>query len=258
MASEVTEQVAEQLEEAAEATRQIDTRALGYFFAGIGVGVAVGFIFGYRFNKEKIKAETLRESEEEIEQIREFYQQKLLAALPKPSVGELVEERGYSVKVEDEELIRPLRPTVPVREPSQETRPLSSLPRIFRTEIASKDKNEGWSFPQEMGRRSPDNPYIIHQDEYARNETDYTQVTYIYYAEDDILADEDETILHNRENLIGVGVLSRFGHGTDDYNILYIRNPLLELEIEICRSPGSYESEVLGLDPNEPPDAETT
>lgn len=250
-AEQVAEQVADHLEEAAQVTRQIDSRAVGFFFSGVAVGVFAGFIVGYRFNREKIKAEAFKKSEEEVQKIRDHYQQKVVAASPKPSVSQVVAERGYALPEDLPE--RPLPPPVPIteeelRERSLHIRTEDVLKRVFRTELSSKDKNDGWSFPKELARRTPDEPHIIHQDEFANNDSEYQQTTYIYYVEDDVLVDEDETVINNRENLIGHNVLTRFGHGTDDYNILYIRNPLLELEIEICRSPGSYEEEVLGLE----------
>lgn len=263
MAAEpVTEQVAEHIEEVAQVTREINTQALRYFFGGVGIGVAVGFFFGYRFNREKIRAEAFAQSAEEINQMRELYQRKdekikeeaakAVFARNKPSVEELVEERGYRAAEEAEDTShRPLKAPVPTS-PAR----IRTTKKTYRTELAEKDKMDGWSFPKELAQRTPHRPYIIHQDEFALNESEFEQVSYVYYAEDDTLAAEDESILGNRDELIGPNVLTRFGHGTDDYNILYIRNPVLELEMEICRSPGSYEEEVLGLDPNESHDAQ--
>lgn len=249
---QVAEQTAEHIEEVAQVTRQIDVRALKFFFSGTLVGGIAGFVLGYRFNRESIKAEAFKNSEEEIQKMREHYQKKMMAAEPKPSVEEMVAERGYSTRVKEEEIERPLRPPVPVEEPEPVARPPLIPPRVFRTSLTSKDKMEGWSYPSEQSRRSATHPYIIHQDEFAQNESGCTQVTYVYYVEDNVLVDEDNSPLENRENIIGHDVLTRFGHGTDDYNILYVRNPTLELEIEICRDPSSYAEEVLGLDPHEP------
>jgi hypothetical protein len=261
---QVAEQTAEHIEEVAQVARQIDTRALKFFFSGISVGGVVGFILGYRFNRESIKAEAFKNSEEEIQKIRDLYQQKLVAAERKPDVEDLVKERGYSQdeRVESEKESRPgyhsyrLKPPVPVEEPSTpepepEPEEVVLPPRIFRTQATSKDKMEGWNYPSEMSRRSSTRPYIIHQDEFAEQDPEYRHVTYIYYAEDDVLVDEDNMPIQIRENIVGPDALNRFGHGTDDYNILYVRNPRLELEMEICRDPGSYAEEVLGLDPSE-------
>jgi hypothetical protein len=95
-------------------------------------------------------------------------------------------------------------------------------------------------------------PHIIHQDEFFSNEeTPFQQTTYVYYAGDDKLTDTDNTVLNNRESFVGPDALINFGHGTDDANIVYVRNPGLELEIEVVRHNGTYEEEVLGLEREE-------
>jgi hypothetical protein len=252
MAAEpVTEQVAEHIEEVAQVTRQINDQAVKYFFGGLGVGLAIGFFFGYRFNREKIRAEAFAQSAEEIDKMREIYEQRraTVVARQKPSIEEIVEEKGYRT---EEESHRPLRPPVPTSPAKIET-----TKHTYRTELAEKDKMDDWSFPKELSQRTPNAPYIIHQDEFAQNESEFSQVSYVYYVDDDILVDEEESPIENRDEIIGSDtVLTRFGHGTDDYNILYVRNPVLELEMEINRVPSSYAEEVLGLDPNEPQNAE--
>lgn len=254
-AEQVAEQVAEHIEEVAEVTRNINMGSVRYFLGGVGLGAAIGFFVGYRFNREKIKAEAFKESEAEIESIRENYRQKEIARendTAKEELTQVVVREGY---VEESE-ITPIVDLTALRargEEVDEERPLPAPvpitpPRIYRHVDNSKDKMEGWNFPNELRKRTSDAPHIIHQDEFAHNETEYAQVTYTYYAEDDVLTDERDEILTDRDALIGVNVLTRFGHGTDDYNILYVRNPVLELEVEICRDTGSYEEKVLGLE----------
>lgn len=235
----VTEEIAENLEEAAVATRMIDAKAVGYFLGGVGVGVVIGFYFGHRWNREKIKAEAFKESEAELQKIREVYQQRTVAAQPKPPVEELVEERGYSGEVIEE---RPLPAPVPIHEGFTQVGPK-------RTADGEKSKYDGWSYPFELSQRMAGHPHIIHQDEFSGNETGFSQTTYTYYAADDVLTDTDDTVINNRQNIIGIeDNLLKFGHGTDDENVLYIRNADLQLEIEICRTPKSYEEEVLGVE----------
>lgn len=259
----VAEEVAQELEHAAVVTRRIDGRVAGSFLIGVGVGIAAGFYIGYRYSKKKLRVEIYEEAEKEINDIRDLYQAKLLSAEAqmKPSVETIIKDRGYDEIVDearpeylDEPAARPTTPPVPVHDPRP---PIKDLPtpidpsrRVYRTEDAQKDKNEGWNIPIEMARRRPDIPHIIHQDEYLLNESGYQQVTYVYYELDDVLVDEDDvqTILNNRENLIGTEALRRFGHGADDYNLVHVRNPELQLEFVINRVEESWEEEVLGLD----------
>ena len=255
----LTEQVAEELEQVAVVARKIDGKAIGTLMIGIGIGATIGFYIGYKYSKKKLRKDVFEEAEKEIAEIREHYQQKIIAAeaQDKPSVEELIAERGYSTKVTDEG-IRPLRPPVPVDPPKSAQReiptPINPNKQVFRTEAAMKDKEENWDWETETIQRRDDEPYIIHQDEFTLNESGYSQKSYVYYSKDMILIDEDDpqTVLNNRENLIGEEALNRFGHGSDDYNIVYVRNSELQLEFEINRVLGSWEEEVLGLDNNEP------
>jgi hypothetical protein len=233
----VVEEVADNLEELSEATRRINTNSVGFFVGGMAVGFALGFYWGYKFNREKIRAEAYRDSEEEVEKIRELYQQKTVAAVPKPSVDEVIEEKGYG---------RPLPAPVPGL---VDPRPVVAPPVV--TYEGGKDKNSGWDFQKELEGRLEGQPYIIHQDEFGHNETGYSQTTYTYYAGDDVLVDEGNGHpLPHADIIVGVDNL-KFGHGSDDIDVVFVRNDRLELEMEICRSPDSYEEKVLGIEPDE-------
>lgn len=228
---ELAEEVATNLEEIAEVTRRINGKSVGLFVGGLAVGIGVGFYLGHRWNKEKIKAEVFAESEIEVEKIREAYQ-----ARNKPDLEEIVEEKGYSQpeKVDyagmGEAHERPLLAPVPgIREPEAET------------------KVDTWNYGVELDRRSanPGEPYVIHQEEFVNEENGYTHVTYTYYEIDDVMCDEDDEPVPHADLVVGQTNL-KFGHGTDDPDVVFVRNERLELEIEICRLEKSYEEEVLG------------
>lgn len=269
MTEQVAEQVAEELEHAAAVTRRLNGKLIGSVLIGVGIGVTVGFYIGYRYSKKKLRVEIFEEAEREILEIRDHYQQKIIAAeaQDKPSVKEIVAEKGYDTASEVDLPskygsvdVRPTRPPVPVQEsprgpfpPREIPTPIDPSARVFRTESAEKDKDEDWDYTIELARRNDLEPYIIHQDEHLLNESGYSQVSYIYYSIDDVLVDEDDptTILNNRENLIGKEALERFGHGADDYNLVHVRNSELQMEFVINRISGSWEEEVLGLDRND-------
>ena len=237
----VVEEVADNLEELAEATRRINTTSVGFFVGGFAVGAVFGFFWGYRYNKEAIKAEAYKQSEKEVAKIRDLYQAKAVAAQPKPTVEEMIEEKGYSVIAPTPE--RPLPPPVPVQEPVE----------VVIIEDKSKSKDEGWHYPLEQQGRSPGHPYVIHQDEFKANEHGYDQVTYTFYEVDEVMVEESGTRqpLDHVDFTVGLSNL-KWGHGSDDPDVVYVRNDRLEMEMEICRLHKSYEEEVMGLDGNEP------
>jgi hypothetical protein len=106
--------------------------------------------------------------------------------------------------------------------------------------------NEGtinWDYEEEKENRSMDKPYILHQDEYFAKETEYSQSTLTYYSGDDILVDEQEVPIYNYKAVVGD---LQFGHGSDDPNVVYVRNDKLSGEYEVIKDSGLYEIEVLG------------
>ena len=256
----VTE-VANNLEEAARAVRRFDPRMIPVLAGGILIGVGIGYYIGKKRGKEAAKFEAFAKAEEDVEKIRHYY-----ANREKPSLDEVIVEKGYEgetqAAVPPERPLPPPVPIVPETEPEdlQKIDPqavMRKITRTYRTEEAEKDKNDGWSYPYELSQRNFSKPHIIHQDEFATNETEYSQTTYMYYAGDDVLADTDGMVLENRENLIGQRALEKFGHGADDRNFVFVRNPELELEMEIIRVPGRYEVEVQGLDDNDDDGSDT-
>ena len=244
LAEVVTEEVASNLEEVAQATRALDTRALGFFTGGMFVGGAIGFYFGYRFNKEKLRLEAFNESQEEVEAIRETYRRKELV-LDKPELEQIIEERGYSVGVE-----RPLPAPVPVLD-LEALRARPEEPPVIETPTAivqaGKNKDTGWNYKTELSNRTPNAPYIIHQDEHQQSEHGYEQVEYIYWDGDGVLTDSDNQPLLDSRGIVGPENL-KWGHGSDDANVVYVRNDTLELEMSITRDPRSWEEQEGNLD----------
>jgi hypothetical protein len=275
-AATVAEEVAQNLEGAAEVTRQINTAAVAAFLGGTGFGTALGFIFGYRFGKERVKKEAFEASEQEIEAIRESYRLQIQALksdessfvrrdgeivteaqgtfVPaKPAVDEIIRERGYhtAARSETEDTMRPLPPPVPFPAEPPVTKTVE-VP-VSATHIPPEGLGpEEWNDHFEKSKRTGARPYILHEDEWAHTDLPgYRKVTYTWYDGDNVLTDEDEEPINNVEELIGLENL-RFGHGSSDDDVVFIRNDQARLEIEIMRSKENFRDVVLGLDSNEP------
>jgi hypothetical protein len=52
--------------------------------------------------------------------------------------------------------------------------------------------------------------------------------------------------------MVGLGNLAKFGHGSGDANTVYVRNPELQIEVEIIHSDGKFSEQRRGI-PVEPP-----
>jgi len=101
-----------------------------------------------------------------------------------------------------------------------------------------------WVQSEEAQNRTPNRPYVIHVSEYSSNESDYPHEELMYYVKDDVLCAKDGSVLYNRNDY---GLLL-FGHGSEDENLVYVRNEKLECEYEIYRLDEHYGVEVLGYD----------
>ena len=125
----------------------------------------------------------------------------------------------------------PPRKTEPTRPPEEEEDTVS--------------ESEEWDQDAELAERSEDKPYIIHHDEFFHGEIDYDQVSLTYFDGDDVLVDEKDEPVDDPDDLVGDNL--KFGHGSKDNKIVYIRNDRRQLDIEVIESKGYYVKEVLGF-----------
>lgn len=125
---------------------------------------------------------------------------------------------------------------------SETTEPAVVSRSIFADNV---NEDDTWDFTEEVKSRTPDRPYIVHKDEFYSDEMNFTQTTLTYYAGDDIMCDQDDSPIYNYETVTGP---LRFGHGSGDRNIVYVRNERRKAEYEIIFDPGMYSVEVLGLE----------
>lgn len=263
-ANALTEEIALNLEDAAEVTRSLNLRSIGFLGLGLGVGAAAGFYFGYRYNKQKLRLEILEEAEKEIDDIREHYRQKVVALEEKPALEEIIEQRGYrSDDAEDEETDEePENEDLP--DPAEVGQhvakqmvdnilqpPLVQEGRLKPPVPVDEDVPAGtessWNYALERSRRSVEKPYIIHEDECIAGEVDHRKIEVTYFEIDEVFVDDNDQVLTNAEEVIGRQNL-RFGHGSSDPDTVFVRNNKLELDIEITRLHKSYEEEELGLE----------
>lgn len=110
-----------------------------------------------------------------------------------------------------------------------------------------KVSEEAEAFAEEVRNRTEEAPYVISDEEYFQNDTDYQQVSLTYYAGDDVLTDDRDDIIEDPDELVGGNNLVRFGDWSNDPNIVYVRSDVKEMEFEITRSQGKYSEEVAGL-----------
>lgn len=108
-----------------------------------------------------------------------------------------------------------------------------------------------------LADRDPSAPYIITKEEFLQNEPDFEQAQFTYWEGDGILVDDREEMdpIQNTDMVAGDDNLLRFGYGSGDENVLYVRNETLDppIDLHITRSSGKYSVEVMAfLDDDEP------
>lgn len=266
-AADVAAEISQQAEGAEKVIRSLNKIKLAYAGMGIAIGATVGSLISFHIAYRRAETKFSQIAADDIAAMQKHYNEKVLAFESTSSKGdldEIVRERGYS----SEQTEPPMAVTPPsavvdaAREAEEEHEddavpeedilvedtPLHEVRNVFR----EAEVDDTWDWHEERRKRSPLKPYIVHVDE-RDAQTAYDSVTYTYYEADDVLSNErDEVIAEGeRDKLIGEAHLEKFGHGSGDASIVYIRNDHLEMDFEVVRSPNSYAEEVHGFDPPE-------
>lgn len=121
-----------------------------------------------------------------------------------------------------------------------------------KTETRNVFVDPTFDLEEEMKYRTDEKPYVITHDEYYEAEREYDTASLTYYELDDTLVDEKDKPVEGIDKVVGDDNLVRFGHGSKDKNIVFVRNDRLETDYEIVKSTGSYLEEVLGMPKEEP------
>lgn len=102
-----------------------------------------------------------------------------------------------------------------------------------------------WDWDVENAARAEEEPYVLHYEEFIQDEKNYHQETVTYYQGDDIMADSNDVPIYNYEGLMGD---LKFGHGSKDPKVVYIRNDRIHHEWEVLLHTGQFAVEVRGLE----------
>lgn len=234
-------------------------------FVIAGVALVVGSAAAYIGYKIGVKRTTLRYEEilkEEIDAAKAFHRSvdKQGYETPADAVEDLVgdaevAQAAYQGKGDEKvpynkpnEVKEKIAMTVPRRDQA----PTNNITvNVF--EAAQADADRDWDMRLEIADReaNPGKPYVISHEEFTDNADQHEQTTLTYYVEDDTLVDERDMPVDNVEYLVGEDNLRRFGAGSDDSNVVLVRNEQVSMDFEITKDNRSYKKHVLGLDDEE-------
>ena len=189
-------------------------------------GVAVGSFVTWRLLKEKY----IRQTQEEINEVREHYRKK------KESEEVTVDSNGATETNEKPDLIA-YAAKLTKNGYIDYTNPKSLVKATgdMIDAVVQKDNEESLD-PVILNDPSYQPPYIISPEDFAIDD-EYTIVNLNYYI-DGVLTDEDDHIVENVDDVVGLENLNHMGEYEDD--ALHIRNENCKCEYEILLSRRLY------------------
>lgn len=267
---EAQEVVAEAAETVADVSRSLSGRDIRLVLASAGAGLLLGGAIGAFIAERRLRTKYDELAESEINLMREHFKAKTRAREAeelKPTLDELkgvVEEAGYTPDPTGEPNTAPSKTETVVREVREKAErkaetqrddgPAAEMPglkdaveaaKIHRNIFQDHGELDEWDYTKEIPNRREDTPYVIHVDE--QGETGYSTNNLTYYADDDIVADDQEHIIQSPEEIIGPDFRDKFGHGSGDPNLLYVRNEELAAEYEVVISHEDFAEAVHGI-----------
>jgi hypothetical protein len=225
-------------------------KALSYLNAPVPTYGALAFAVGataagvagtYFIMKRRNEATFQQRLDEEVSATKKFYgslekpssPQEVLHIFEERKVTTIIEEEGYITAVDKDGDV--------IFEPDLEAGEYTEITHNVFTDATHLE----WDLASEMERRDPDTPYVIEHDEFVLS--DNSTQTLTYFEGDGVLADEQDEHIPDTDGVVGDENLLRFGHGSKDPNVVYVRNESIGVDFEIVRNPGKYTEQILGF-----------
>jgi hypothetical protein len=210
-------------------------KVAAFFTAGLLIGGSTTY---YLVNaKLKTKYETM--AQEEIESVRTIYKRNLANAMEKEDIPDSAFEQATThIRTKTPPTDEYLAQYNTASDESYEDVQAANTPadeseyRVQTGEVVDINIDEE--------NRSSDHPYAIVTSEYFSEEMTFDKLSVAYYPGNGVLLDERDEVIDDIEGAIGTDNLLRFGHGSDDPSMVYVRNEKQEADYEVCLMEGSY------------------
>ena len=193
-------------------------------FLAFGAGLAVGVGGTYFYLKQKYEEKL----SEQIQEIRKHYQKK--------------QEQSKSKEEKDEKFAN--------RFEEAEER---GKDRIAYESIAKRYQGSDEQRPVDPAEKEspseddPEEEIFTVTEEEMESYDNFESIDLTYYAEDDILCDDQEQVIEDPEAIIG-DALTKFGVKSGYPNTVYVINKRVRAIFEILMVEGSYQEIVLGCE----------
>ena len=115
-------------------------------------------------------------------------------------------------------------------------------------DAATPDEVEEWDWDKEVLYReqNPQGPYAIHEDEYASGSANFHIQEMLYYAVDQIVCEQLDPRSMMYDHALKLGDV-KFGYGTHDVDVAFVRNPQHRTDYQITQMHDSYTESVMGI-----------
>lgn len=253
--ADVVEAVGEEALETAETIRGITGHDMRLVFFGSVVGTIGGFAIGAWWMKGRMMSKLDEILEAEIEELRGYYKQKL-AALDereeKKELKDVVQDLGYTQEEGGGKIAYHKVGSEPDKVPdpdAPEEAPVTQV-NVF-TNPVQEVETPGWDYAVEVKSRADKDIFIVHRDEYMENAWEFDKVSLTYFEGDDVLTNERDEVIADQDETVGLENLAKFGHGSNDPNVVYVCNKEKAVLIEVTHSDGRYATEVHGFTEDE-------
>ena len=230
----------------------------GVLLAG---GVIVGVSVGYYVAKRRLEAKYAKMAKEEIDEVRYLYMSKIRESASTRLVDDIIESKSYA------SALSPLTMRSEMVDMNHDHQDddfqkaaeaeLAEEPEIISNVFQPPDEDHWeWGHEKHMREAGAD-PYVLHRDEWLSEASNYVRTWLTYFEGDDVLADDQDNPVDDQDMMVGLANLARFGHGSGDPNVVYVRNVELQMEIEIIHSDGKFSEQRRGIvepqtDPTDP------
>lgn len=214
---------------------------------------------GYRHAMKRLEGKYADLASAEIEQAKEYYARTYKAdeyATPESAVAVLIPEDDEPNIVTPENVTEALNTyqgkavsydkVDAGNAPSEIPETVVNITNVF---VEGQPIDPDFDWEAEQANRDREQPYIINHLEFDELTEDYTPVTLTYFEEDGVLADAADEMIEDVNFTVGENNVARFGHGSRDANVVYIRNERLDQIFEVLRSKSSFSKDVLGISP---------
>jgi hypothetical protein len=204
-------------------------------------GVVIGMFAGYKLAKRVLEPKYIALADKEIEEAKLFYA-RLNEKEKGDSPAEVLGRRSPFL----DDAVDAIRSYQGDHLEEGETDREPEVDVGVTVNVFTDARPEVFDLEHELKNRTTERPYIISHEEFMVAEPGFEQVSFTYYAEDDMLADARDQPIPLVDEVIGEDNL-RFGYGSDDDNTVFVRNEKLAIDFEITKSTGSFAGEVMGL-----------